>query len=77
LVNGTTPVKINLKLTPLRNTTLFLIGSQGIIQSKKLRKTSSTWTVDIKNTSYLRFEVRDANQQMLIISNPIWIKSKS
>lgn len=72
-VTDTKPVKVTLDMPAINGATLFLIGSKGVIYSAEATATAYHWQLDIKDTSYLRLEVRDKNRQMLAISNPIWI----
>lgn len=77
IANGNVQVKISFASTLVpADAALTLIGSQGIIQSLKMTTTSSL-DIDVKSTSYLRLELRDSNGQMLAMTNPIWIKTKS
>jgi hypothetical protein len=56
--------------------TLRLISNDGADKEFHPAQASfdQTIPVDCKENSYFRIEIRDANQQMLAFSNPIYVK---
>ncbi|CAM3842132.1 CehA/McbA family metallohydrolase [Mucilaginibacter galii] len=67
-------VSANLVLKPLPNAVVTLIGEQGPLFTVKADREQYQWTIPAASTKFIRIEVRDAKDQMLILTNPIWLK---
>jgi len=69
-------VTVHMNLKGCKNTTLNLIGSTGIIDTRKVNDDNVELDFTIKRggNSYLRAELRKANGDMVAMTNPVWLK---
>ncbi|MFD1257636.1 CehA/McbA family metallohydrolase [Mucilaginibacter terrae] len=66
-------VTLNLSVSPLPNSVISIIGSQGVVKSVKATEQNQEWLIDAENLSYIRLEIKNEEGQLLVMTNPIWI----
>ena len=67
-------VSTTLIMKPIPNAIITLIGEQGTLFTVKADREQYHWNIPAASTKFIRIEVRDAKDQMLILTNPIWLK---
>jgi hypothetical protein len=65
-------VSATLSIKSISNAVITLIGEQGILFTEKADQEQYKWTIPLAS-KYIRIEVRDAKNQMLVLTNPIWL----
>jgi hypothetical protein len=66
-------VSATLSIKPIPYAVITLIGEQGILFTEKADQDQYKWTIPLALTKYIRIEVRDSENQMLVLTNPIWL----
>ncbi|SEA48682.1 CehA/McbA family metallohydrolase [Pedobacter hartonius] len=70
-----TAADVHLTVKGCKNTVLMVIGDKGLISSHQLADDVQTIDMKVKpgSSSYIRVEVRKADQTMVALTNPVWL----
>jgi len=74
-VNNNQQVTLNLTVPQISSATISIIGAQGVIKSATASSPGYQWLIDTANSNYIRLEIKNEDGQLLLITNPIWIKN--
>jgi hypothetical protein len=74
-ITGNEQIAVTLTIPPLPNSVISVIGAQGVIKTSKANEANYEWLIDTANTNYIRLEIKTEEGQLLVITNPIWIKT--
>lgn len=75
-ITGNERIAVTLTTPPLPNAVISVIGAQGVIKTAKATEANYQWLIDTANTNYIRLEIKTEDGELLVITNPIWIKNR-
>jgi hypothetical protein len=74
-ITGNEQIAVTLTIPPLPNSVISVIGAQGLIKTAKATDANYQWMINTVDTSYIRLEIKTEEGELLVITNPIWIKN--